>query len=184
MGFFYKRGLRGNASPVMKHVIIDNDDDIQVGDAVKVYNAGDAEKATAGVSIFGFVHAIVDKYGNGIKPELVTKATVGSASVASGRTGAVTVASDNESVDKIKVVVDVSPFTIYSGDVTGTVDTTITVTDKVGGYFDIVDEANIDETTGTRGGVAQLYSWGTDPEDSGNILVSICESELINPVFS
>jgi len=183
MGFYYKKGLRGNASPVLKSVIIDNSDDIAIGDMVKVYNAGNAEKATAGVAIFGVVHSIVDKYGLGIKPELTTKATTGTATVASGRTGAVTVASDNETVDEIAVMVDCSPFTIYSGDVTGTINTTNTSA-KQGAYIDIADEANINETTAIRSGVAQLYGWGTDPDDSGNLLVSICESELVNPIFS
>ena len=174
--FKYKRGLRSNSSPVLVEVIIDNDDAISVGDMVKCYNAGNAEAATAAVPIFGVVHAIVDKYGIGIKPEKATMATVGDATVATGLDGAVTVADDNETVDLIKAVVDISRESIYSGDVTGTIGTTNS-SEKLGASINLADKENIDETTATRSGQAQLYGWGTDPDDTGNLLVSIMESE-------
>jgi len=174
MSFSYAKTLRGNSAPVLKTVIIDNDDDIAIGDMVKVFNAGNAEKLSAGVAIFGVVHSVVDKYGNSLTPQLTTKATQGSATIASG---VVTVASDNETVDKISVQVDVSQESIYSGDVTGTIGTTNS-SEKVGAAFNVDSESTIDETSSVRNGQAQLYGWGTDPADSTRLLVSILESEL------
>ncbi len=174
MAFSYKKSLRGNSTPVLQTVIIDNSDDIEVGDMVKCYNAGNAEKATAGVPIFGVVHAIVDKYGNAIEPEKQSKAVMGSATEASG---VVTVASDNETVDKISVVVDTSVDSIYSGTVDGTIGTTNS-SEKLGAYMNLTDENSIAENSAVRNGQAQLYGWGTDPDDSTKLLVSIVESEL------
>ncbi len=174
MSFSYKKSLRGNSAPVLVSVIIDNSDDIEVGDMVKCYNAGNAEKATAGMPIFGVVHAIVDKYGNSIAPEKQSKAVMGSATESSG---VITVASNNETVDKIAVLCDVSVDSIYSATVDGTINTTNSSA-KLGAYMDLTDENSVNETTATRSGVANLYGWGTDPENSSNLLVSICESEL------
>lgn len=176
MAFKYATGLRGNAGPVLREVVIDNSDDIQIGDAVKVYNAGNAEKATAARPIFGIVHQVVDKFGLGLAPEKVTKATQGSATInAAGDT--VTVASDNETVDLIAAVCDVSQETIYSGAQDGTVGTTNS-SDKVGASIDIIDESQLDESSAVRTGQAQMYGWGTDPNDTTRILCSILESEL------
>lgn len=173
MAFKLKRGLLGNSSPVLRKVIIDNSDDIAIGDAVKVYNAGDAEKLTAGKPIFGIVHAIVDQYGRSILPQQHTQAEVGDWTVASE---VITVGSDNETDDKVAVICDVSLDTIYSGDVTGTIGTTVS-SNKPGASIDVDDEDSLDETSATRTGSAQFFSWGTDPDDSGNLLVSIKESE-------
>ncbi len=175
MSFQYKESISANQSPVLRTVIIDNDDDIEVGDAIKVYNAGNAEKSTSATPIFGIVHAIVDKNGLSLVPELTTKAATGSSSTSSG---VVTVASDNETVDLISVVVDCSERSIYSGTVDGTIGITATSA-KQGPSFDLTDENSIDESSASRSAQGQLYSWGTDPENTSNLLVSIMESERL-----
>lgn len=163
MAFKFKKSLRGHSAPVLVRVIIDNSDVVQLGDAVKVYNAGNAEIATAGAPIAGFVHAVVD--ANGLQP-----------APDSGTTDTWTVESDNETDKQLAVLIDMDLDSIYSGDVDGTIGTTGT-SNKQGCSLDLTDENSIAETSATRTATAQLYGWGTDPDDSGNLLVSIKESE-------
>lgn len=163
MAFKFKKSLSGNSAPVLVRVIIDNSDVIQLGDAVKVYNAGNAEVAATGNPLAGFVHAVVDK--NGLQP-----------APDSGTTDTWTVEADNETDKELAVLIDLSLDSIYSGDVDGTIGTTGT-SNKMGCSLDLTDENSIAETSATRIISAQLYGWGTDPDDSGNLLVSIKESE-------
>lgn len=171
MAFKFKKSLTGHAAPVLTRVIIDNSDVIQLGDAVKVYNAGNAEVATAARPIAGFVHAVVSSTGLQPTPD-------------TGTTDTWTVASDNETVAQIACLIDMSTDSIYSGDVDGTINTTNSSA-KQGASFDLTDENSIAETTALRNSAGQLYGWGTDPDDSGNLLVSIMESErLSNGVYA
>lgn len=163
MAFKFKKSLSGNSASVLVRVIIDNSDVVQLGDAVKVYNAGNAEIATAGAPLAGFVHAVVD--ANGLQPTPDT-----------GTTDTWTAAATNETVAQWAVLIDMSLDSIYSGDVDGTIGTTVT-SNKMGISVDLTDENSIAETSATRTATAQLYGWGTDPDDSGNLLVSIKESE-------
>ncbi|MHA1401844.1 MAG: hypothetical protein ACTSQE_15955 [Candidatus Heimdallarchaeaceae archaeon] len=165
---------------MIRTVIIDNSEDLQIGDLVKCIN-GNLEKVTAGDRIFGVVIDIVDKNGASIWG---STAITGSATITNAdnpKSSVVTVASDNETVDLIAAKVDVSPFTIYTADITGTMDTTNS-SSKPGALVDATDENDVDETTATRtytdGG--QLYCWGVDPDDSTRMLVNINESEVFS----
>jgi len=170
--------------PMIQRVILDNDERVYIGDPVKKLASGHAEQAAAAGSIFGHVLDIVDKNNNsmfGSTPSYTGAVTISG----SPSSGYVTVATDNETVDKIAALVDVSPFTIYSAPITGTMNTTDT-SSAGGGWVDIAVSTyviTIDETTHTRtitnGG--QYYNWGVDPDDSTRMLVSISESEPFGP---
>lgn len=161
---------------IIRDFIIDNSDTVQIGDAVKLRN-GDLEVSAADGSFSGVVIDLVDKNGNSIFGSI---ANVGSATV-SGQpgSGSVAVASDNETVDLIRARIDMSPFTIYSATVTGTMNTT-NASNKPGGWVDMDDEDSVDETTHNRtiGTGGQLKNWGVDPDDSTRMLVSINEHEF------
>lgn len=165
MGFEFKRSLRGNASPVLVRVVIDNSDTITLGDLVRTYNAGNAEVAVAARPLGGVVHDVQDSNGARPTPD-------------AGTTDTFTVAADNETVAQIAVLIDMDEKSIYSGASDATPGTTNS-SDKIGASFDIASEAEIDESTASRAAQGQLYGWGSDPDDSSRILVSIMESERL-----
>lgn len=162
---------------ILTKVILDNSEDIAVGDAVMLRN-GNIEKATADGALSGVVIDVVDKNNNSLLPSEGSTASLGSASISSG---VITVASDNETVDQIAATIDISPFTIYSADVTGTIGTTNS-SDKIGVWIDMDDEDSVEETTATRTVTTegQLVGWGADPDDTTRMLVSIHEHEFFN----
>jgi hypothetical protein len=165
MAFKFHKSLLGAGAPPLVRVIIDNSDTITLGDMVKVYNAGNAEVATAARPLFGPVHAVVD--ANGLQPTPDT-----------GTVDTWTVASDNETVALKAVLADPSIHSIYSATVTGTINTTAT-SGKMGVSLDLDSEAAVLESSAARNAQGQLYSWGPDPADSTRLLVSIMESETL-----
>lgn len=172
-------GLTGNSSSILKTVIIDNSDVIRPYDAVKTRN-GNLEAAAAGDAMFGIVIDIVDKNGMGISPVQTSLAVLGSATVGSTVVPpAVTVASNNETVDLISAKVDLSLASEYSADCNANPGVTVT-SDKIGVWVDLSDQRTIGESTATRtvGTGGQFFGMGVDPLDSGNMLVHIHESEF------
>lgn len=163
--FTYVKSLTGVGAPPLTRVIIDNSDTVQIGDLVKTYNAGNAEVATAARPLAGFVNTITTSGGL-------------SASYDTGTADTFTAASDNETVAQVAVLIDMSIDSIYSGAVDGTIGTT-NASGKIGASFDITDENSIAESTALRNAQGQLYGWGTDPNNSARILVSIMESERL-----
>lgn len=163
---------------ILRTVIIDNSDTVAIGDAVKLRN-GNVEVSAADGAFSGVVVGLVDKEGKSVFGSL---ATLGSATVSGNpASGSVVAYSDNETVDKIAAQIEMSPYVVYSADVTGTIGTTNS-SEKIGGWVDMDDEDSVDETTFNRtistGG--QLNGWGTDPDDSTRLLVSIHEHEFFN----
>ncbi len=178
MPYTYKEPLLANTGPILLTVIIDNSETLTLGDAVAIVtgNAELLDSATAAFS--GFVHDIVDSKGLSVFGSI---ATLGSATVASGDT--VTVAGNNETVDLIAVMIDVSKLSIYSALVTGTMNTTVN-SNKPGAWVnsattgDRVTESSATRTIATAG---HLKAWGADPDDSTRMLVSISESDIFDP---
>ena len=159
-------------------VIVANSAVVEVGDAVKILT-GFAGPIAADGATAGIVIDIVDKNGNSVSGSL---AVLGSATK-TGATGneIVTVAGDNQTVDKISVKINLSKKAVYSAAVTGTMNTTNT-SNNPGGWIDPDDENSVEETTHNRtittGGV--FKGWGVDPTDSSRMLVSIIESEMFD----
>lgn len=176
----YKKSLLANSGPALVKVVIYNSEAIGPGMTVSFATNGYAMlHDSASASIAGIVHDIVDKNGMSINGSLANLA--GGATVAS--TGVVTVDSDNTTVDKIAVIVDVSKYSIYSALVTGTIGTT-TNSDLIGGWIDQATTGDrVTETAHTRtvatGG--HLKTWGADPDATTRMLVSINESEVFDP---
>lgn len=161
---------------MLRRVVIDQSDTIQLGDLVNLRN-GNVEVHTADGAAAGVVVALLDKNGASVFGSL---AVLGSATISGSEfSGSVTVASDNETVDLIAAVVDISPYTVYSADVTGTMNTTSS-SNKIGGWVNMADEENVDETTFSRtiNDTRTLYAHGVDPDDTSRMLVSIRESEV------
>lgn len=161
--FKYKYTKNGVTHPNTEEVIITNSATIQIGDMVRSYVDGFVEVAVAARPILGVVVGVVDSKGLPIDPD-------------SGTLDTYTVASDNETVDKKRAVVMTDRNAVFSGDVDGTIGTTNT-SNLRGASLDLTDENSIAETSAVRNASAQLYGYGTDPDDSTNLLVSIMESE-------
>ena len=172
--------IGGGDHPVTKDVIIDNSDAIRAYDAVKLLN-GNLEAVAAGNSVFGIVISIHDKFGNALSPEKVSLSKEGTATIDDTTLpNAVTVASDNETVDLVTARISLSIEAEFLANANAAPGTTV-ASDKPGTYIDVTDQRILDESSATRtltsGG--QFYGWGTDPAVSGNyILCSIHESEF------
>ena len=147
-----------------------------VGEVMKGYDQ-DTNEVLAGVAatpILGWLVGIVDKYGNAFP---VTTVTAGTAS------STVTTTVDTGTTITYYGLVDVSPSSVYSMTVSGTLGTT-NESDYAGARIDI-DSANTTEnqlleTTATRtiGTPANMYSHGKDPADATRLLVSLAMSEI------
>lgn len=161
--FKYKGIKNGVTHPTTEEVIITNSATIQIGDMVRSYVDGFVEVAVAARPILGVVVGVVDSKGLPVDPD-------------SGTLDTYTVASDNETVAQKRAVVITDRNALFSADVDGTIGTTNT-SNLRGANLDLTDENSVAETSAVRNASAQLYSYGTDPDDSTNLLVSIMESE-------
>lgn len=102
-GFDYRGSLAGvNASPVIIEVPITGSQTVTIGDAVRVNTSGTATVCGATSLVGGIVRGIVDR--NGV-PVFSPRSQKGSASTSGDDT--CTVASDNATVDLVKVQMEI-----------------------------------------------------------------------------
>lgn len=154
-----------NDAPVLLKAIVANSVALVVNDSVKA-SSGFVALGTAGALVLGHVDSIVTNLGVGYV----------AASGYDGSSTSVTVASDNQTVGKISAHVNVSKFQIYSADPDAAIATT-TGSNLLGYFTDIADEDETDESTAATT-TCQYAIRGVDPEDSGNHLVNIYESQV------
>ena len=170
----YKRTI-GGVGRKLEQVLLGSSLAFAVGDAVETLTTGVALRATAGTPLLGVIASICDADG------LPFKSSNPVAGTASGTdTRSITTGATNTTY---YAMVDVSNTSVYSADVTGTVG--VTVDSELRGCRMDIDSAGSEfgkvlEATGTRteGTEANFYCHGVDPDDSGNILVSIALSEF------
>ena len=174
MALKYKRTI-GGVGRKLEKVLLGSSLAFSVGDAVETTTTGVALRATAGKPFLGVIASICDKDGLPIKS---TNPVAGTASGTDTRTKTTGAANTT-----IYAMVDVSRDSVYSADVTGTIATTndsnlrgcrIDI-DSAGTEFGKVLETTATRTEGTE---ANFYGHGTDPDDSGNLLVSIALHEF------
>lgn len=156
-----------HGGPLLRSEILLNSVTITEGDAV-ITLSGFVSTATAGTLLFGNVSAIQTDKGVGLETTGVAGADTGSYA------GTYLTASDNQTVAKVRAVVDISKNSLYSADPDAAIGTT-TGSNLLGYHTDIADEDNTDEDTATTA-TAQYFIWGVDQLDSGNQVVSIYES--------
>lgn len=167
---FKKAGdLNPHGGPVLVSKIIANSTTVTEGDSVKL-SSGFVDLTTTGDEVFGHVTAISTRQGVGLETDGTAGAETGSFN------NTFTTASDNQTVGKVKAVVDISKLSLYSADVDDTLGTT-TGSDLAGYRMDAADESELDESTAATT-AAQYNSFGVDPEDSGNVIVNIFESQV------
>jgi len=174
MALKYKHTI-GGVGRKLEKVLLGSSLEFNVGDAVETLTTGVALRAAAAKHVLGVIASICDKDGLPFKS---TNPVAGTASGTDTRT--VTTGAANTTY---YAMVDVSKDSIYSADVTGTVGITndselrgCTIDiDSAGSLFGKVLEST---ATRTKGVEANFYCHGVDPDDSGNILVSIALSEF------
>lgn len=170
---FKTAGTLGDTAPVKLAIIATNSIVVTELDAV-VVTSDFAALGTAGVSLYGHVTGIRTDSGVGLN-------TTGSAGAAMGSyVGTYTFASDNQTVAKSRVEVDISKFTIYSAEVDVAIGTT-TGSDLSNYFMDLVDEDTLDESTAATT-AAQYHTLGADPDDTAKALVTIYESNIFGPL--
>ncbi|MCA9360076.1 hypothetical protein KC850_03500 [Candidatus Kaiserbacteria bacterium] len=163
--------LESFGAPVLRREVITNSVVSTVGDSVKVAS-GFIALGTAGAAVFGHLSAHADAEQVGMTTTGATGAELGS------YVGTFTAASNNQTVAQITAVCDISKKTLYSAEVDATIGTT-TGSDLSMYHMDLVDEDTLDESTAATT-AAQYLTWGTDPNNSAQAVVSIFESQVFN----
>lgn len=180
MAFQPVRGARLDPA-FLADVIIANSTTLTVGDAVKTNTSGFLAVATAAAPLLGIVIGFKTSSDTPLTPSAYAKGTT----AILPETESYAAASDNQTVAKVKAIVACDPSAKYSAKVNGTINTTVSSA-QPGARID-VDSANSNadrvlETTATRTAstAANFYDWGTDPDDSTRLIVSIAQSELMS----
>ena len=170
---FQKIGsLDGHGAPVLRREIITNSVVTTVLDSVK-FASGFVALGTAGAAVLGHVMQIgTNQGGVGVSSSGATGAEIGSF------LGTFTAASDNQTVAKVRAEIDVSQNTMYSGELSATIGTN-TGSDLAGYRLDLTDEDTLDESSAATS-AAQYATWGVDPRNSAQAVVSILESSVFN----
>lgn len=161
--------LEAFGAPVLRREVIANSVVSTVGDSVKVAS-GFIALTTAGDAVFGHLNAHADAEEVGLSTTGATGAELGS------YVGTYTAASNNQTVAQITAVCDISKKTLYSGDADATPGSTAGSNLSMY-HLDVASEDTLDESTATTSS-AQYLTWGVDPNDSGNVIVSIFESQV------
>ena len=173
-GFQFKYNLAGRTSGIQRAFIIGNSKTITVGDMVKL-STGYIDLAGAAAGIMGVVVGFWDKNGTDL---LSTRLTMAQA-VYTESTRTVVTGNANTTGDQIRAVVDVDPFSVWTGETDNA--STDAESRLAGCYTDIVaasDQADDDTAATTQG---QLFIWGADPESDTTRkanLYSIAEHQL------
>lgn len=179
-GAYFVKNLAGRTSGIIQSIEISNTITMSVGDFVLVDTAGTLGLASAGSLILGVCVGIVTK--DGINMDESKTALTGSGASWTSSTKTVVTGSDNSSTDKIRALVDIDPFSVWSVEPDGTIGTTTSSgsSDQLGSYIDLADEDETDETNNSAAFnvKAQLHIWGVDPENSARHLVSIAEHQI------
>ncbi len=170
MAFRTEGTLTPFGAPVKLAVIATNSIVVTELDSIKVA-LGFAALGTAGAAVYGHVVAIRTDKGVGFETDGTAGASTGSF------VGTYTFPSNNQTVAKGKVELDISKGTIYSASVDATIGTT-TGSNLRGYYIDLLNENTLDESTAAAT-TAQYVTYGLSKDDSTKAAVSIFESALI-----
>lgn len=153
-----------------------NSQTFKVGDAVECYQNGVLTLGTAAQPLLGVIASFADSNGKPLPAPNLAAGTASGNDVS-------TVTTDASNSDGYYAFVDVSRFTIYSAEISGTLGTT-NDSDLPGARLDVnsagADYDELLETTATRtiGTPANFYSHGVDPNDSTRLMVSLAMCEM------
>lgn len=165
MVFEYRKGKTTD----LVSKIIGNSSVLRVGEAVTINTSGFAVTCPAGTVVYGVVNSITSD--NGAVPN------TNGAGANFDPYGDFTVAADNQTVAKYRVLIQTSKDAQYSVGLSAAAGTT--TGSNIEGYrMDNTSGAQVlDEATATTGS-AQFVSRGLDPSDTTRVIVQIYESQL------
>jgi hypothetical protein len=156
-------------APVQLSNIVGNSITITVDDSVKMAS-GFIALGTGGALVWGHVMGISTINGMGLNTTGIAGAEIGSF------VNTFATASDNQTVAKVKAIVDVSKFTTYSAEENAAIGTT-TGSNLAGYTQDLTDEDTLAESTALTT-TGQYMGHGVDPTNSANAIVNIFESQV------
>lgn len=157
--------LNPYGAPVLRRAIVANSVTITENDSVKA-SSGFAALGTTGALVLGHVVSILTFTGVGVEDNGAGGQFVGT----------YTAASDNQTVAKVSVDLNISKETLYTADPDAAIATT-TGSNLLGYFTDLADEDNTDESSAVTT-TAQYFIWGVDAADSGNQIVNVYESAV------
>lgn len=158
-----------NGAPVIVREILANSIVVTTNDSVKLAS-GFVALGTTGALVFGHVISVGTSKGMGLNSTGVAGAEFGSF------VNTYTLASDNQTVGKVKADVDVSKMTIYSGELDAAIGST--TGSNLNGYFtDLTDEDTLDESA-TVATTMQYALGGVDQRNTAQALCHIFESQV------
>lgn len=169
MAFKKIGSLNPEGAPILRKEIVTNSVVSTVLDSVKLAS-GFVALGTTGALVFGHVMAHINSRGTGLDSTGVAGAEMGS------YLGTFTAASDNQTVGKVSVQVDISKSSLYSAEEDAAIGTT-TGSNLSGYNQDLADKDTLDESTAALT-TAQYHGWGVDPENSAQAVVNIYESQV------
>jgi hypothetical protein len=169
MAFLQRGTMLPHGAPVLRSEILANSITVTENDSVKAAS-GFIALGTAGALVFGHVVGIANDKGVGLNTTGVAGAEVGSFA------GTFATASDNQTVAKVRAIVDVSKYTLYSAELSAAIGTT-TGSNLIGYRMDLSDEDTLDESTATTS-TAQYGTFGVDSRNSAQAIVNIYESQV------
>ena len=169
MAFTAHGSLNPHGAPVLRSEIAANSITLTVMDSVK-FASGFVALGTAGALVLGHVVSISTDKGVGLNTTGAAGAEIGSF------VGTYATASDNQTVAKVRAVVDISRYTMYSAEVSAAVGTT-TGSNLAGYRMDLTDEDTLDESTAATT-TAQYATWGLDPVNTARPIVTVYESQV------
>lgn len=171
MAFSQIGSLVPYGGPVLRREILANSITVTVMDSVKAAS-GFIALGTTGAAVFGHVTGITTNKGVGLNTTGISGAEMGSFA------GSFLTASDNQTVAMVRAEIDVSQTTMYSAEVDVAIGTT-TGSNLLGYRMDLADEDTLDESTAATS-TAQYATWGVDPANSAQAVVTILESQVFN----
>jgi hypothetical protein len=171
-GFTYRYNLAGRSAGIRRSYIIANSQTITIGDMVRS-TAGFIALAAADAKILGVVVGLEDAKGLDLEN---ARATLTNATYTASTKTAVA-ASDNQTVDAIRAIVDIDPFSVYSAQPDAAMAAT-TGSNLLGYYCDLVAASDQPDENTTTTTVMQLFIWGLDPENTARGLYSIAEHQI------
>lgn len=164
MAFRNSGSLDPHGGPLLRSGILANSTTFTEHDSLVWDTDGFIALGTAGAAVLGHADSLTDA-------NLVGLTDDGSGG---NYAGTYATASDNETVASFRAQVNISQLTLYSVDPDAALDTTAG-SSQSGIYMDLISENQLDESS-VVDTVAQYHSWGTDPNNSSNLIVNVFES--------